>query len=607
VKPAVVLIDLQRDFLDAPSLRPGRASVIAGAAALLRSARARAVPVIHVRTSVSEHRPPMPHRAGDSASRCRQGSPGHEFPPELAPLPGEAAIDKTFFSAFEGGELLRLLRETGADTLVLAGVHLHACVRQTAIDAYAAGFRVLIAEDAVGTDDPLHGAITRRYLAERFVEFVPASAFEGAQPPGQRVHLDLGHVPDAVRRWRRVSVGERLRMLRLLATIIERRREELAMAITAAVRKPIRYSRGEITRTLELIDVSSRMPESPSSGRGRKVELGAVAVITPWNNPLAIPFGKIVPAILHGNVALWKPSPRAEGVNGLLEDILDEAGFLQASACTLVPGNADVALALMNATEVDAVTLTGGEAAGFAAIDACSRRNIPLQAELGGNNAAIVWRDADLEYAATAVAEGAFAFAGQRCTANRRVIVDDACYGKYLELLRSASQRLPSGDPREDTTILGPMVGTDARDRLDAVVARARARLQVFSGPDSDQPDFHPATLVECDDPAEEVVQEETFGPLLVVQRAHSFHEAMSLLNGVRQGLAAAVFSRSEELHRQFLGEAKAGILKINMTTSDADAISPFGGWKSSGMGPPEHGAGNQEFYTRWQSVYRAK
>jgi acyl-CoA reductase-like NAD-dependent aldehyde dehydrogenase len=549
----------------------------------------------------------MPHRAADRAPRCLEGLPGHEFPPELAPLPGEPTIDKTFFSAFEGGELLRLLREAGADTLVLAGVHLHACVRQTAIDGYAAGYQVLVVEDAVGTDDPLHGAITRRYLAERFVQFVPAATFDSAEAPSPKSRLDLGHVPEALRRWRRVPVDERLRTLRHLGSIIERRREELALAITAAVRKPIRYSGGEVSRTLELIDGSSALPASPSSGRGRKVELGAVAVITPWNNPLAIPLGKIVPALLHGNVVLWKPSPRSEGLNSLFEAILDEAGLLQTAACTIVPGNAEVAIALMNATEVDAVTLTGGEAAGLAAVDACSRRNIPLQAELGGNNAAIVWRDADLEHAAAAVAEGAFAFAGQRCTANRRVIVDDACYEDYLHLLRSATQRLPCGDPVDETTVLGPMVGTDARDRVAAIVGRAGAHLKISSGPDSDQPDFLPATIVECDDPADEVVQEETFGPLLAVQRADGFEEAMSLLNGVRQGLAAAVFSRSDDLHQQFLAGAKAGILKINMTTSDADACSPFGGWKSSGIGPPEHGAGNQEFYTRWQSVYRAK
>jgi acyl-CoA reductase-like NAD-dependent aldehyde dehydrogenase len=100
-------------------------------------------------------------------------------------------------------------------------------------------------------------------------------------------------------------------------------------------------------------------------------------------------------------------------------------------------------------------------------------------------------------------------------------------------------------------------------------------------------------------------VQEETFGPVLVVQRAAGFDEALALCNGVRQGLVAALFSRSPDLQEQFLHGARAGILKINHGTADADARTPFGGWKASGVGPPEHGSADREFYTRMQAVYR--
>jgi len=115
---------------------------------------------------------------------------------------------------------------------------------------------------------------------------------------------------------------------------------------------------------------------------------------------------------------------------------------------------------------------------------------------------------------------------------------------------------------------------------------------------------LHLPTIVGCDDPSQEVVQEETFGPVLVVQPAASFDQALALCNGVRQGLVAALFSHSSDLQRRFLAEAQAGVLKLNKATSDVGVSAPFGGWKASGVGPPEHGQGNLEFYTRAQTVY---
>jgi acyl-CoA reductase-like NAD-dependent aldehyde dehydrogenase len=109
-----------------------------------------------------------------------------------------------------------------------------------------------------------------------------------------------------------------------------------------------------------------------------------------------------------------------------------------------------------------------------------------------------------------------------------------------------------------------------------------------------------------CDDPGHELVQHESFGPVLVVQTADDWEHAMALLNGVPQGLAAALFSTSPELQERFLDEAQAGILKLNRSTADADVDVPFGGWKASGIGPPEHGSFDRDFYTRVQAVYSA-
>jgi len=256
------------------------------------------------------------------------------------------------------------------------------------------------------------------------------------------------------------------------------------------------------------------------------------------------------------------------------------------------------------------VTISGSGKAGRVAQEICSARHIPLQAELGGNNASIVWRDADFEAAAQEIAEGAFGFAGQRCTANRRVILDATIYDAFLEQLTTACAQLAWGDPADETTEVGPLITAESRERVAALIGRAGAEsarvirpLRNSRAEDRDDAWLDPA-IVCCDEPAAEIVQEETFGPVLVVQRARTWDEAIALCNGVKQGLAAALFSTSPQLIEDFLRRTRAGILKINCSTADAAVDLPFGGWKASGVGPPEHGPGNREFYTRMQAIY---
>jgi acyl-CoA reductase-like NAD-dependent aldehyde dehydrogenase len=339
-----------------------------------------------------------------------------------------------------------------------------------------------------------------------------------------------------------------------------------------------------------------------------------VAIITPWNNPFYIPLGKIAPALLHGNSVVWKPAPAAEALADHVLRLVAEAGPLPEALFSCRKGDGQVALELMNDDLIDAVTLTGSLQTGRAAQDICARRHIPLQAELGGNNAAMVWEDADLPTAARAVAEGAFAQAGQRCTANRRVVVHRSCRDRFLELLQHETALLPWGDPLNPSTRIGSLVSAAHRERMDALVRSCTADLgpaimRHSASPSADwghHEAWYPPTILCCEDPSHALVQQETFGPILVVQTADDWRQAISLLNGVSQGLAAALFTRSRELMELFFEEARAGILKINQSTADAGLDVPFGGWKSSGLGPPEHGRFDREFFTRPQAIYLA-
>lgn len=626
MKPLLLLVDLQRDFLSAAALAPAAERVVDQAASLLGHCRERGIAVSHVWTTVSrEPDNRMAHWKQQGLWRCLEGTPGHESPPELAPVVGETIIHKNGFSAFANGRLAETIRAGAIDTLVVAGVHLHACVRQAVVDALQEGLRVWVAEDAVGSDDLVHAAITRRYLEARSVRFLSVDALvddlSNVEEDGVLDCPDPAPATEAVDHavafagnWRKEPVETRIRLIQLLATHLAERQGELSELMARELGKPVRFGKVEAQRTVEMLHDIGRCAQMPGEAESvgpalvRRQPHGVVAVVTPWNNPLYIALGKIVPAMLHGNTVVWKPAPEAGRVSRWLMGLIEASGW-PSGLVRMVEGGRCEAVVLMSDQRVDAVTLTGSCAAGYAAQELCARRRIPLQAELGGNNAAIVWPDADLTEAGRCVAAGAFEMAGQRCTANRRVIVHEHCRAEFIKRLITFTAELKWGDPLNDETDIGPLVGERQRDG----VARMVERTETACGPavvphGTAQPagkrSWYAPTILRCDDPGSEIVQEETFGPVLIVQTAADWEQAIGLCNSVRQGLVASIFTRSAELAHRFIDEAAAGILKVNESTADAAVGVPFGGWKNSGLGPAEHGECDREFYTHIQTIY---
>jgi aldehyde dehydrogenase (NAD+) len=398
--------------------------------------------------------------------------------------------------------------------------------------------------------------------------------------------------------------------------LVEDRAAVLAGEIVASVGKPIRYARGEVARTAALFRaIARRLLDQPldqpeAEGLVRRRPLGVVAIITPWNNPLAIAAGQVAPAYAYGDAVVWKPPPAGMASARSLYQILIDAG-VSADGLKLVDGDGDAGLALVGHPGIDAVCFTGATATGRVIASVCSGRNLPLQAELGGNNAAIITPGVDLAAAARQLAEAAFGSAGQRCTATRRLVVLEEVYAEFAGLIEAATAGLVWGDPRDEATQVGPMLTPAHAARTAETVERARRRGHRVLQPHCEAGGrvavdgaYHVPTLVYCDDPAAEIVQEETFGPVLVIQKAASWDEALALLNGVRHGLAAALYSHDPQQQAAFLRTARAGILKLNQPTVEAGVDMPFGGWKSSGIGVPQHGASNREFFTRAQALY---
>ena len=269
MKPLLLLIDLQNDFLGASGLEPAAGQVAERATRLLLGCRERSVPVVHVYTTV-RHVPDerMPHWVAANKWMCVQDTPGHEPPPALCVQPLERVVHKSFFSAFSSPDLLPLLQSMQVDTLLVAGVHLHGCVRATVMDAYAAGYEIQVADDAVASDDPQHAAMTRRYLEIRAARFLSVERLL-ANVDGPSVQPEAGlALPAAVVAWLPIASSGRDRIVHrsphrtadVLHSLSLASREDITHA-TRAARNAVRdWSQADSTeRAAMLLRLADRL------------------------------------------------------------------------------------------------------------------------------------------------------------------------------------------------------------------------------------------------------------------------------------------------------------------------------------------------------------
>jgi acyl-CoA reductase-like NAD-dependent aldehyde dehydrogenase len=378
------------------------------------------------------------------------------------------------------------------------------------------------------------------------------------------------------------------------------------------VGKPRRDAEGEVRYGLALLNqvcADHAVEEVFDHRRVRYRPHGLVGLITPWNNPFAIPIGKIAPALAYGNGVLWKPALPASGLSAALLESLRAAGL--GDLVVLLPGDATTGRLLVNTPEIRAISFTGSVAAGQDVIRQCHSRNIPVQAELGGNNAAIVLADADVEEVAAQLAPAMFSFAGQRCTAIRRLIVEQPVYDRFAQALRRAVEALATGLPDNPATDVGPVISRERQAFLHQTVRDATAAGgHILTGgyvpahcPDGAW--LAPTVMTDLP-PGSPVLADELFGPVAALVPAADLADAIRIHNQVEYGLLGALFSPDTAAQRQFLAHAEAGILVVNEPRPAFASAGPFIGWKASGYGPPEHGRWNRDFYTKVQAVYGA-
>ncbi|QNN65373.1 aldehyde dehydrogenase family protein [Sphingomonas rhizophila] len=623
---ALLSIDLQRDYLARRGLMPEAETLVANAEALLGYARSKGWLVVHVRTE-SDADQVMPHRR--DVPEVVAGSAGAESPPELTAVDGESVVIKRFFDPFDRPELDERLRESGVARVVLMGVQSHACIRAAAVSAYARGYDVAIATEAVGSDSPLDGDLALEWLDRRAMTSVRLASLGGVSPaPVMWRHVDptdrtailfevesgspasVAAAADTLRcrqpGLKELPTAERASRLRRWHDDLNARRPDWVEAIVRDVAKPRRDAEGEVAYGLDLLaNVAATVALGDEAPHVARHPHGLVGLITPWNNPFALAVGKIAPALGFGNVALLKPAfPGARIATRLIES-LEAAGL--ADFIAVAQGGPSVGRAVANVA--DAVSITGSTLAGQQLAGLGGHRRIPVQAEMGGNNAAIVDESADLDAAAVDLAAAMFSFSGQRCTAVRRVILLDSIAEAFTERLAAATRALPIGMPSDPATIIGPVISEAKRDQLLTTIASvgtSGGRL-LCGGEDGglEGGSWLAPTIVDHIDPAHPLVCDEQFGPVVALESVTTFDDALAAHDRTGAGLLGALFSTDEARIARFRRVAMAGILSINRARPPFDAGGPFVGWKDSGFGVAEHGRWNRDVYTRVQAVYR--
>jgi len=418
----------------------------------------------------------------------------------------------------------------------------------------------------------------------------------------------------AQRGWWDAPAASRAAALGAAAAALRERSTEAAALVVREVGKPAGEAAGEVARGVAILEyyaqacysaVGASLPPSvPGLLWTERRPHGLAGLVTPWNFPIAIPLWKAAPALTAGNGVLLKPSPDATATAVWLGELL--ASVLPSGLVQVLPGDGTTGGAVVAAADV--VSFTGSAAVGRQVAMAAVARGVPVQAEMGGQNAAIVLPDADPGAVAGMVAAAAMGYAGQKCTATRRVVVvgSAARVAEVTAALVAAVRALEPGDPARAGVQVGPVISAAARENVVAAAGAAVAAggrvLHGGSAPDGDGWFVTPTVVdgVGADHP---VAQEETFGPLVVVQAAAGLDEALRLAEGVRYGLVTSIHGRDLGQVLAAVRGVQTGLVKVNAPTTGVDFWAPFGGERESSYGPREQGTAGPEFYSSTRTI----
>lgn len=438
-------------------------------------------------------------------------------------------------------------------------------------------------------------------MADAIISYEPATGAELWSGAIGDADVEVAAARGGWARWAALPLTVRIETMRRFGNVVRQRHEAFADLLARETGKPLWEARTEIDTVIAKVDISvsayaertaQRRLESPMGSRMalRHKPHGVLAVLGPYNFPAHLPNGHIVPALLAGNAVVFKPSEKTPATGAFLVDCYRAAGVPEACVRLLIGGPAE-GKALADHDDIDGLLFTGSARTGLALNRAFAAKPEKILAlEMGGNNPIIVWDTPDLHSAAVLVIQSAFTTAGQRCTAARRLIVEDRLYQPLIDAICAMVGRLIVGSPHDDPQpFMGPVIDNVVADQLSEsfleLLMRGGRPIRHLERPVADRPFLTPA-LIDMT-AATEHPDIELFGPILQVYRAAEFDEAIAIANNTRYGLSAALVSQTPALYDRFWASIRAGIVNWNRPTNGASSSAPFGGIGWSGNHRP--------------------
>jgi RHH-type transcriptional regulator, proline utilization regulon repressor / proline dehydrogenase / delta 1-pyrroline-5-carboxylate dehydrogenase len=451
----------------------------------------------------------------------------------------------------------------------------------------------------IGADERAGGELLSTDPGEP--ERVVAMAARAGEPDVDAV---LAEAERGFRSWRAVSAADRAAALLSAAAWLRERRLEIAALEVRECAKPWPEADADVCEAIDFLEYYARGAMELDGGAqllqvpGERNEMryaprGVVAVISPWNFPLAIPCGMTAAALATGNAAVLKPAEQSPGCALMLVRAL-RAGGVPASAISLLPGEGDVGAALVGHPRVPTIAFTGSLPVGLeitrtAGTVAPGQYHIKrVVSELGGKNCVIVDSDADLDDAVPAIVSSGFVYAGQKCSAAARVLVHDAIADQLIERVAGAVRVLVVGQAEELGTDVPPVIERTAKERVEryAAMASREGRIVARVEPVPDRGWFCPPTVVVDLPAGSPVLNEEIFGPLLAIDRVRDVEHACDLVDALPFALTGGLFARDPATVRYVRRRSPVGNLYVNRGITGAMvARQPFGGNRLSGTG----------------------
>ena len=413
-------------------------------------------------------------------------------------------------------------------------------------------------------------------------------------------------------KWRALPAPERGNYIRLFGEALREQKKEVANQITSEAKKIISESEGEVQEVIDMCDFATglsrqlyglTMPSERPNHRLQEIwqPLGVVGCVTAFNFPVAVFGWNFCLAAVCGNSIIWKPSPHAEGCADLIKKIWDEVADEHKDLVLIKKGGNEAAIELAEDEGIALFSATGSCVMGKALAPKVAKRLGRSLLELGGNNAAIVCKSADIDLAIKGITFSAAGTTGQRCTTLRRLFIHQDIYDEVIEKLKISFSNLKIGDPMDRSSQVGPLISEQSFENMKKKIDSCKSKnLDVFGGERLEMDGVYvtPA-LVEVKEHIEEM-NDETFAPILYVMPFTDLKDAINLQNSVRQGLSSSIFTNDVRESEIFLSAegSDCGIANVNIGTSGAEIGGAFGGEKDTGGGR-ESGSDSWKAYMR--------